>query len=193
MRLGRFPFMVQKCLSSGDIWATAAEDGTRTVRFWSDRDTPESWDTETVNQRCDWFDISISSTNKRPSFVQLVNVWNELTFTVILSETHSRPCEEVGGVRQIKQLLNASRKQTQEIQKHCFQMQITFRFSPAEPSRNKSVRFQRIRSHRHTSTERTAGGSSPGHTAHFMSSSQKQTEQLLASVDHQSVCFSCDS
>lgn len=38
MRLSRFPFRVQNFLSSGDILAIAAEDGTRTVIFWFTRD-----------------------------------------------------------------------------------------------------------------------------------------------------------
>lgn len=33
MRLGRFPFEVQKFLSSGDILLMASEDGTRRVMF----------------------------------------------------------------------------------------------------------------------------------------------------------------
>lgn len=47
MRLGRFPFLVQKFVSSKDILPTAAEDGTSRVRFWSDRDSerPDSFNT----------------------------------------------------------------------------------------------------------------------------------------------------
>lgn len=33
MRLGRFPSVVQKVLSSEDILEMAADDGTRTVKF----------------------------------------------------------------------------------------------------------------------------------------------------------------
>lgn len=47
MRLGRFPFVVQKFVSSKDILPTAAEDGTSRVRFWSDRDSerPDTFNT----------------------------------------------------------------------------------------------------------------------------------------------------
>lgn len=47
MRLGKFPFVVQKFVSSKDILPTAAEDGTSRVRFWSDRDSerPDTFNT----------------------------------------------------------------------------------------------------------------------------------------------------
>lgn len=49
MRLGKFPFVVQKFVSSKDILPTAVEDGTSRVRFWSDRDSerPDTFNTGT--------------------------------------------------------------------------------------------------------------------------------------------------
>lgn len=47
MRLGKFPFVVQKSVSSKDILPTATEDGTSRVRFWSDRESerPDTFNT----------------------------------------------------------------------------------------------------------------------------------------------------
>lgn len=59
MRLGKFPFVVQKFLSSEDIFPTAAEDGTSRVRFWSDRDSarPDAFNRVTVPS-CDYLCFS---------------------------------------------------------------------------------------------------------------------------------------
>ena len=143
MRLGRFPFVVQKFLSSEDILSTAAEDGTRRVTFWSDRDTPESWrrtdktDDLTTNYKADKQSLLV---------LTVVHLKNSEVSGSTISSLNTRRTVRCVSERTAQRL-------TCEHGRH----------SLVPRSRNTSGRLRHNLRHRHTSTEMTAADSSPEH------------------------------